>query len=273
VSSASASAPARLIDIGLHWRCWAAEAAGTALLVLGALSAVALVLGKDSPLAGWSSSARLLVTGLLVGACVALIAMSPLGRLSGAHINPAVTLGFWVLGMVRRRDVVGYLVAQLAGALVGGLAFRWSWGGVARSVGGGVTHPTVSAGLALALEAGMTAILMAMILVFVSRERLARWTPVMLTALLALLIWQGSGYTGTSLNPARSAGPALAFGDLADLWIYLLAPMLGALVVALFWRLGLPSLRPKTAKLFHDPSYACALRSGLPVAPPAGRMR
>jgi aquaporin Z len=250
----------------LHWRCWGAEAAGTALLVVGALSAVALVLGEGSPLSGWSSSARLLVTGLLVGVCVALIASSPLGRLSGAHINPAVTLGFWVLRMVRGRDVVGYVAAQATGALVGGLAFRWSWGGVARSVGGGVTHPTVATGVAIGIEAGMTAILMAMILVFVARERLARWTPVMLIALLALLIWKGSGYTGTSLNPARSAGPAVAFGDLADLWLYLLGPILGALAVALLWRLALPSLRPKTAKLFHDPSYACALRSELPVS-------
>ena len=252
--------------LDLRWRCWAAEAAGTALLVLGALSAVALVLGQGSPLSGWSSSARLLVTGLLVGVCVALIATSPLGRLSGAHINPAVTLGFWVLRMVCGRDVLGYVSAQLAGALVGGLAFRRLWGGVARSVGGGVTHPSVSAGVALGIEAGMTAILMAMILVFVARERLARWTPVMLIALLALLIWKGSDYTGTSLNPARSAGPAIAFGDLPDLWLYLLGPTIGALAVALFWRLLLPSLYPKTAKLFHDPSYACALRSELPVA-------
>jgi aquaporin Z len=114
------SAGASTQPLGLHRRCPGAEAAGTALLVLGALSAVALVLGQGSPLAAGSSSVRLLVTGLLVGACIALIAVSPLGRLSGAHINPAVTLGFWAFGMVRGPDVLGYLAAQLPGALLGG---------------------------------------------------------------------------------------------------------------------------------------------------------
>ena len=78
----------------------------------------------------------------------------------------------------------------------------------------------------------MTATLVAMILWFTSRERLMRWTPLMLVPLLALLIWQGSPYTGTSLNPARSEGPAVAFADLADLWLYFAAPILGALAVA-----------------------------------------
>ena len=111
---------------GFHWRIWFAEAGGTALLVLGALSAVALVLGDGSPFDDVlsSDSARLLVTGGLVGGCVSLIAVSPLGRLSGAHINPAVTLAFRVLGRVSGHDVVGYLVAQLSGALAGAFAFR-----------------------------------------------------------------------------------------------------------------------------------------------------
>jgi len=250
---------------GLHWLIWGAESAGTALLVLGALSAVALALGSGSPLAGWSESARLLITGLLVGTCVALLVVSPLGRLSGAHLNPAVTLGFWVLRMVPGRELIGYVVAQLIGALAGGLAFMWLWGSVAHSVGDGVTHPTVPVGVAIAVEAGMTAILVAMIFIFVSHERLARWTPLMLIPVLALLIWKGSPYTGASLNPARSAGPAIAFGDLADLWLYFVGPISGAVAVAVAWRRRDPGTHPKTAKLFHDPNYACSLGSELEV--------
>jgi aquaporin Z len=243
---------------------WGAEAVGTAMLVLGALSAVAFVLGEGSPLAMLPTSLRLAITGLLVGACVALIAVSPLGRLSGAHINPAVTLGFWIVRMVPSRDLVGYTGAQLAGAVAGGYLFRWSWGHVALSVAGGVTHPTVSIPVALALEAAMTALLMGMILLFVSRARLARWTPVMLVPLLAVLIWRGSPYTGTSLNPARSGGPAIAFGDLADLWLYFVGPLLGAAAVAAVWGYLSPA-RPMTAKLFHDSRYPCTLRSELAV--------
>jgi aquaporin Z len=258
------------VSVRVQLGIWGAEAVGTAVLVLGALSAVAFVLGEGSPLARLPMSLRLAITGVLVGVCVALIAVSPLGRLSGAHINPAVTVGFWIVRMVRSRDLAGYVGAQLAGAVVGGYLFRWSWGRVALSVGGGVTHPSVSIPVALALEAGMTALLMAMILLFVSRTRLTRWTPVMLVPLLAVLVWRGSSYTGTSLNPARSEGPAIAFGDLADLWLYFAGPLPGAVAAATTWRYLRPAQAPKTAKLFHDPRYPCTLRTELAVWP-AGR--
>ena len=240
------------------------------MLVLGALSAVALVLGDGSRIrdAVASESARLLVTGLLVGGCVSLIVISPLGRLSGAHINPAVTLAFRVVGRVSGHDVVGYLLAQLLGAVAGALVFRLLWGNVALSVDGGVTHPTVPTLAAITIEAGMTALLVALIFLFVSRERLARWTPLMLWPLIGALVWQGSPYTGTSLNPARSAGPALAFSDFADLWLYFLAPIGGALAVAALWRRRHPGSWPMTAKLFHDPRYPCSLASSLPAMPP-----
>lgn len=107
--AATISPSAQPAHAGFHWRIWAAEAAGTALLVLGALSAVAFVLGEDSRIgeALSSESARLLLTGLLVGACVSVIAVSPIGRLSGAHVNPAVTLAFRALGRVSGHDVAG----------------------------------------------------------------------------------------------------------------------------------------------------------------------
>jgi aquaporin Z len=259
---------------GFHWRIWAAEAAGTALLVLCGLSAVALDLGAGSPVADVvpSTSVRLLFTGLLVGATVALIAVSPVGRLSGGHLNPAVTLAFGVLGRVSWHDLAGYLVAQFTGALVGALAFHLLWGSVAVSVRGGVTHPRVATPEALALEAGMTALLVATIFLFVSRERLARWTPLAVWPLLAVMIWKLSPYTGTSLNPARSEGPAVAFTDLPDLWIYFVGPLVGALGVALLWRSTRPSMHPKTAKLFHDRRYACSLASDLPAMAPRARM-
>lgn len=262
------------VSVRVQLGIWGAEAVGTAVLVLGALSAVAFVLREGSPLAELPMSSRLAITGLLVGVCVALIAVSPLGRLSGAHLNPAVTLGFWIVRMVPLRDLVGYIGAQLAGAVVGAYLFRWSWGHVALSVAGGVTHPSVSMPAALVLEGGMTALLMAMILLFVSRARLTPWTPLMLVPLLALLVWRGSSYTGTSLNPARSEGPAIAFGDLTDLWLYFVGPLVGAAVAAITWRYLSPGRRSRTAKLFHDPRYPCSLRSELAVRAaggPAGR--
>lgn len=99
-----------------------------------------------------------------------------------------------------------------------------------------MTHPSVSTGAAIALEAGMTAALLALIFAFVSSERRAPWTPLAIVPLLTAIIWLGSPWTGASLNPARSEGPALAFGDVSDLWIYFAAPPAAAFVVGLLWR-------------------------------------
>src|SRR3954447_1645982 len=135
----------RPAQAGFHWRIWAAEAAATALLMLGGLSVIAALLGRHSPVITLipSQSARLLLVGVLFGSCVAVLALSPLGRLSGAHLNPAVTLAFRVLGKVSWHDVVGYLVAQLVGAVLGSLAFRLAWGQEAATVRGGETHTSV----------------------------------------------------------------------------------------------------------------------------------
>jgi aquaporin Z len=244
-------------------------------MVLAIVLAAGLALGAGSPVAEAlpGRGARFLVLGAIVAPCVALIAISPLGRLSGAHINPAVTLGFWVLGRVGLPDLAGYVAAQLLGGLVGAIAGRLLLPSrIEESIGGAVTHPTVPVPAAIALEAGMTALLLVFVLGFVSSERLARWTPLALIPLLTGLIWLGSPWTGASLNPARSEGPAVAFGDLLDLWLYIVAPALGALVVAALWRLRDGSAHPKTAKLFHDPRYPCVFASELPVAPADGRM-
>jgi aquaporin Z len=212
---------------GRRWRVWVAELVGTAVFVLGALSAVAL--------ARHAGTARLALTGALVATVVSAIALSPVGRISGAHLNPALTLAFRALGRVGDRDLAVYALAQLVGAIAGALAFRLLWGAGARAVGGGVTHPTIPDAGALALEAAMTALLVGVIVACVSSARFARLTPLAIWPVIAALIWQLSPDTGTSLNPARSAGPALAFDDLHDLWLYVVAPTAGALAATLPW--------------------------------------
>jgi aquaporin Z len=212
-----------------HWRSWGVEAAGTALMVLAILLAAAVTLD--------TGSARFLLLGAIVAPCVALIAASPLGRFSGAHINPAVTLGFWAVGRLSPSDVAGYVSAQLAGGFAGAMAGRAILPAhTTDSIGGAVTHPAVSIAVAIALEAGMTAALVALVFAFVFSARRAPLTPIAIVPLLTAIIWLGSPWTGASLNPARSEGPALAFGDVRDLWIYIASPCAGALVVALAWR-------------------------------------
>lgn len=226
-------------DPGFHSRLGAAlaEAIGTALLVLAIVLAAALSLSPGSPLADSlpGPGARFLALGLLVAPFVGVLAASPLGRISGAHLNPAVTLAFWLDGRTRTADVPVYVAAQLVGGLAGAAAGRAllpraAW----EPIGGAVTHPDVPVAAALALEAGMTALLLLVVLAFVSSA--PRLTPLALVPTLTAIIWLGSPWTGASINPARSEGPALAFGDLDGLWIYLLAPSAAGLAVGFAWR-------------------------------------
>ena len=89
----------------------------------------------------------------------------------------------------------------------------------------------------------MTALLIIVILTFSSSEQLARHTPLAIVPVLTAIIWLGSPWTGASINPARSEGPALAFGDFSDLWLYLLAPSVAGLAVGLVWRVTQTPLR------------------------------
>jgi aquaporin Z len=246
---------------GVHVVEWACELAGTALLLLAGLSAVALDFGDGSPVAAAipSMSLRLLLTGALFAAAGSLIAVSPLGRRSGGHINPAVTFAFWVTRHVHPHDLAGYVGAQLAGAVLGVVLWRVLWGPVADSVMRGVTAPGpgVSPPVAVLIEALMTAFLIAVIFAMLTSRRTLRWTPLAVWAVVTLLVWQAAPLTGTSLNPARSLAPALLGGGLGVLWVYVAGPLIGALAVAVVWRLV--GRRPLTAKLFHDPRYRCVL--------------
>jgi len=105
---------------GWHPIVWGCEFLGTAVLLAGGLSAVFLDFGAHSPVTHLlpSMSARLLLTGLLFAGTGSLVALSPIGRTSGAHLNPAVTLAFFTQRKVHPHDVAGYIAAQLLGAVV-----------------------------------------------------------------------------------------------------------------------------------------------------------
>lgn len=252
---------------GVHWVEWSCELVGTALLVFGGLSAVTLDFGRGSfvPSTLPSVSARLALTGTLFASCGSLIAISPLGRRSGAHLNPAVTVAFWLRGHLHRHDLLGYVLSQFAGATVGVLLLRLAWSGMAASVHYGLTRPRSGLGpwMAAAIEAAMTALMIFTIFMFVSSARTAKWTPLAALVVIAVLVWKGAPYTGTSLNPARSFGPALVSGDWHDYWVYVIGPLAGAgLAVAAFAALPKVTL---TAKLFHDPRYRSVFASHLPA--------
>jgi len=256
---------------GLHLREWLAEFAGTAILALGGLSAVMLDFGRGSwmPELVPSVSGRLLLTGLLFGGTGALIALSPLGRRSGAHLNPAISIAFWLTRTMHPYDLVGYVAAQVLGAVAGTVVMQAAWGPTADALHDGLTQagPGVTDPQAVILETAMTTLLVVVILFCTSHRPTARWTPFAAWLVVALLVWQGAPFTGTSLNPARSIGPAVVSGHLLKLWIYVVGPLAGGILAAgLAWALG-RRLLPITGKLFHDGNYPTIFRTAVELDP------
>ena len=226
----------------LHPQLYLAEAAGTALLVGVGLSLVIVFFGAGSPLVAWlpANALRRVLTGACFGTVGALIAISPLGRISGAHINPAVSLAFWLEGKLAWRDTLGYVLAQLLGAVIGALPLLL-WGGMGRSINYAITHSGPQVPIALAFGGEVLATLALVLAIFItsSHERTRRWTPWTIPPLFAWLNYWEAPLSGASTNPARSLGPAVISGVWSEWWLYAIAPMLGATLAIGLLRLNL----------------------------------
>lgn len=270
--------PAVMPAMPPHWAEYGAELLGTALLVFIGLSAVVLDFSAGSPVARLvpDPGSRRLITGLFFAGSGSLVAISPLGKLSGAHINPAVSLAFWLQGKLHRHDLLGYITGQFLGGILGALALAWLWGGRAASVHEGTTlpNPTVPLWVPFVAEAGLTALLVLSIFVFVSSHRLMHWTPLMTWFLVATMVWLEAPLSGTSLNPARSFGPALAAGIWSHQWLYIVAPPLGAALAVALFRWLAAKREVLTAKLFHVAHYRSIFKNvRVPHVPADGPMR
>lgn len=237
------------------WQVLVSEFAGTALLVGVGLSVVIVDFGRGSPVAEMLPDAglRRLLTGFLFGTTGGLIAVSPVGRESGAHINPVVTLGFALMGKMRPAIAAWYAAAQLLGAVAGSLPLVL-WGQMGRSVHLGATVPGAGYGAwaALAGEAATTFALVAGLFLFVRHRGLRAFTPALFPFLYALMVFLEAPVSGTSTNPARSLGPAVVSGDWMGWWVYWLGPALGAALAVAVHRLPwLRRFEMEVAKLYH----------------------
>ena len=263
----------------LHWFEYGAELLGTAFLVFAGVSAVVFDFGTGSSLAHVlpDTSLRRLITGLLFAGSGALVAISPLGKLSGGHINPVVSLAFWVQGKMHHLDLGGYILGQLLGAIIGSLLVVLVWRGHAASVGYGTTVPGAVYPLWIVFlaEVSLTFLLVFSIFLFVSSYRLMRWTPLMVWILVAVMVWLEAPISGTSLNPARSFGPALVSWSWHYHWLYWVAPPLGALLaVGAFRFLSGGAHDVLTGKLFHVPHYRSVFMNvSAPHMPSDGMLR
>jgi len=239
-------------DRRFPWQVFSSELVGTALLVLVGLSMVILMFGAGSPMLRFvpGEGARRLITGFLFGTTGALIALSPVGKESGAHINPVVTLGFWLMGKLDLPTTLGYLVAQMIGAVMGSLPLLL-WGAMGKSVafgatlpGPGFTLPTVFLG-----EVVTTFTMISLLAVFLGFRTIRPFTPAIFPPLYAIMVWAEAPISGTSTNPARTLGPAIVSGQWQGWWIYWAGPLIGMFLAILVF--SFLAKRIEVAKLYH----------------------
>ena len=158
------------------------------------------------------------------------------GHLSGAHVNPAVTVAFTLTRHFPLRDAVAYVAAQLAGASAGAFALLAAW--PAEPAHLGATLPSVGTGTALLYEVVLTALLMFVIVAVATDTRaVGAAAALAIGGTVGLDALFGGPITGASMNPARSFGPALASGTWHAFWIYVAGPVLGAALGALAYQL------------------------------------
>jgi aquaporin Z len=228
-----------------------AEAVGTALLVFVGVGVATLSFGFK--LTGQSTSAGVVSTALAFGLVLLALAYT-LGPVSGCHINPAVTMGFVVSGRMRITEAVGYWIAQFVGGILGALVL---WGivsgaqGYSRSTvglgadgwGHHVSMVGIGLGGAFAAEVVLTFIFVLIVLIATSRIGSPGFAGLAIGLGLALVHLVGIPLTGTSVNPARSLGPAIivAHKALSQVWLFIVAPLVGGAIAALFYRYLVPT--------------------------------
>ena len=217
-----------MVRPSLARRCFA-EAFATFALVFAGCGAIVLDSERDGSLGSTGIAAAF---GLVIMAMVYAT-----GHLSGAHINPAVTIAFSTTRHFPPRDAAAYVPSQLAGAVAGALLLRIVWHGTPADLG--ATVPTVGSGSALVYEGVMTAFLMFVIMAVATDTRaVGAAAAIAIGATVALDSLFGGGVTGASMNPARSFGPALVAGEWQQFWIYVAGPVLGALGGALAYAIA-----------------------------------
>jgi MIP family channel proteins len=211
-----------------------AEFIGTfAFVFIGA--GTAAVVGGSAGLSG--------ITAVAFAHGLAIMAFAfAYGSVSGGHMNPAVTIGVLAAGAMRAGEAIGYIISQLVGGIAGALLLRTVLGGAATGLG----MPTLAHGLALGattvtvtpeagfmIEAVLAFLLITVVLSTAVAGRAGSLAPLAIGMTLTFNILMGGALTGAPFNPARALGPMVATGNFNDAWLYLTAPIVGAIIAAL----------------------------------------
>jgi aquaporin Z len=208
-----------------------AEFVGTFVLVFFAVGSAVVGIDKIGPL------------GVALSFGLTLLALAyAIGPVSGCHVNPAVTLGVLLARRMSVQDAVGYVVAQVLGAIAAAAVLKGlvEWGDVTDATGGLGTNAwgdSINGGGAFVVEVILTGLLVLVVLLVTGRATAPGFAGLAIGLTLTVIHLIGIPLTGTSVNPARSIGPALFAGSdaLSQLWLFIVAPLVGALVAAAVW--------------------------------------
>jgi aquaporin Z len=222
-------------------RKYAAEFLGTVVLVFFGAGVAALVLGYR--IFGSSLAAGVVAVALAFGLVYAAL-VYVIGPISGGHVNPAVTLGAYISRRMSLIDAAGYWVAQLAGGIVGALLLWWMMRtspfyakpkiGLGANGYGASSILHVSGGGAFLVEVILTTFFVLVVLSLTREKASVAVSGLGIGIALALVVLIGVPFDGTSVNPARSLGPAVVTGGaaLSQVWVFLVAPMAGGVLAA-----------------------------------------
>lgn len=206
---------------------------------------------------------RLCLMGVAMGVTAIGIIYSPMGKLSGAHMNPAVTLSFLGLGKIKRHDAIFYILFQLAGGLLAVVVMSALLGEAFRDnhVNYVVTLPgKYGDSVAFLIETGMSFVMMAVVLLSSNHVTTARYTGVVVGIIVASYVIISGPISGFSINPSRTIASAIPAGIYTSFWIYMSAPFIGMFAAAVTYK----SLGAKIwcAKMIHSNEYECIFDCG-----------
>jgi aquaporin Z len=258
------------VSLRLHWPEYLMEAGESGIYLFSACAVATLLWHPASPFQRLlpSDAVRRVLMGLAMGATIIAIVLSPWGKQSGGHFNPAVTFTFYRLRKVALWDALFYCVAQLLGAVAGvALASLVLQGALAHTaVRYAATLPGIHGEafyvntIAFVAELAISFILMSVILFASNHEVLAPYTHYFAAILVAVYIAFESPLSGMSTNPARTFGPAVYASYWHALWIYFIAPPLGMLGAAQLFLRAREHKGPCCAKLHHRNNKRCIFR-------------
>lgn len=164
-----------------------------------------------------------------------IIGVYSFGCISLAHFNPAVTVAYYITGHITRTQIIWYVAAEVAGAILGSL-FVMSFIGMDANLGANAPPDHMAPYVTFPAEILASALLMAVIVCVVYTKGLRGLSGVAIGGIVALDILILGAVSGASMNPARALAPALLSGEISDLWLYVTAPFVGTVLVALFAR-------------------------------------